>query len=101
MFGDSRGRLSAPLIGNFLAGRWEIAMLLAGFFGCTCIGRQVAAEWYSPLPSSLSPGYVLGFLAIYIFAVFYGIRFRRLGIWASNLLAAILQSVLAFIIWMK
>ena len=80
---------------------WEIAGTLAGLFGCVCIALQVIKEFTSKGPSSLSMGYMIGFLAIFIFWTLYGIRFRRAALWSTNGLAALLQAALIVVAMMK
>ncbi len=73
---------------------WETGGVIAGFSGCLCIALQIRGEWASPAASSLSIGYLAGFLVIFSFWTAYGLRFRRPALWLTNGLAVGLQALL-------
>lgn len=74
---------------------WDNLGVLVGVLACGTIGYQVLHEWRTPVPSSVSIWFVAGFLLVYVFWFFYGIRFGRRGIWLPNAVAAILQVMFA------
>ncbi len=76
---------------------WERVGVLMGLLACVFIGSQVVHELASPVPSTLSWFFVLGFAVAYGFWFLYGLRFRRTAIWLPNGLAALLQAVLALV----
>ena len=73
---------------------WEIAGTLAGLVGCLCVAMQIFKERSSKDRSSLSLGYTVGFLLIFVFWTLYGLRFRRPALWVTNGIATLLQAVL-------
>ncbi len=73
---------------------FEAAGVCIGFTGPVLIGPQIRAEWLNAAPSTLSPAYLAGFLGVYLFWFFYGLRFRRVAVWFGNLLAVVLQAAL-------
>jgi hypothetical protein len=58
---------------------FESVGLCVGGIGPILIFVQIHAEWVSKTPSTLSPGYLAGFLIIYFFWFLYGLRFRRVA----------------------
>ena len=42
-----------------------------------------------------------GFVFVYLFWFLYGIRFRHIGVWLPNLIAIVLQLILAAIVVLK
>ncbi|HEY3333475.1 MAG TPA: hypothetical protein VGK19_25815 [Capsulimonadaceae bacterium] len=80
---------------------WEIAGTLAGFSGCGCIVAQLWHEWNSHGPSSLSTGYLVGFLVIFAFWTAYGVRFSRPALWLTNGIGAALQALLLAVVHFK
>jgi len=74
---------------------WDNLGVLVGVVACGTIGYQVIHEWRTPVPSSVSIWFVLGFLLVYVFWFFYGIRFGRRGIWLPNAVAAVLRVLFA------
>ena len=74
---------------------WDNLGVLVGVLACGTIGHQVLHEWRAPVPSSVSIWFVAGFLLVYVFWFFYGIRFGRRGIWLPNAVAAVLQVLFA------
>jgi len=59
---------------------------------------QIHVEWISAAASSLSPGYLLGYLAIFIFWTGYGLRFRRTALWLTNGVAIGMQTLLLVLV---
>jgi hypothetical protein len=80
---------------------WDNLGVLFGFIACSAIARQVVHEWTIPEPSSVSLAFIAGFLLVYAFWFFYGLRFARRGIWLPNAIAAGLQIVLLLIVVSK
>ena len=80
---------------------WEIAGTLAGLVCCACVTMQIFKEHSSEARSSLSPGYTVGFLLIFMFWTFYGIRFGRAAVWVTNGIATLLQAVLLIVTMLK
>ena len=74
---------------------WDNLGVLVGVLACGTIGYQVLHEWRTPVPSSVSIWFVAGFLLVYVFWFFYGVRFGRRGIWLPNAVAAVLQVMFA------
>lgn len=81
--------------------KFEVAGVCIGFVGPVLILSQIRAELISATPSSLSPVYLGGFLALYCFWFLYGFRFRRLAVWLGNLIGVILQTCLLLIVIFK
>lgn len=73
---------------------FEATGVCVGFVGPVLIALQLHAEWINTAPSSLSVGYLAGFLMIYIFWFLYGLRFQRLAVWLGNLIGVVLQALL-------
>ena len=87
------------MILRFLPDRlFEVAGTVAGLCAVSLIGIQIVAELRTDTASTLSVWYVAGFLLIFIFWTLYGVRFGRIALWLTNGLAALLQTVLLFII---
>ncbi len=80
---------------------FEAAGLCVGFVGPILIVLQLHAEWMNKSPSSLSPGYLAGFLTVYFFWFLYGLRFRRLAVWLGNLIGVVLQALLLVLVLLK
>jgi uncharacterized protein with PQ loop repeat len=80
---------------------WENLGVFFGCVACVTIGHQILHEWRATTPSSVSIGFVAGFLVIYVFWFLYGLRFGRRGIWLPNAVAVILQVVFAVVILTK
>jgi uncharacterized protein with PQ loop repeat len=80
---------------------WDNLGVLVGCLACGTIGYQVAHEWRTSAPSSVSIWFVVGFLFVYLFWFLYGVRFHRRGIWLPNAVAAILQVLFAVAILTK
>jgi len=77
---------------------FEWAGTLLGCFASVLIVVQIREELASKLASTLSPLYLAGFLAIYLFWTFYGFKFRRSAIWVANSIASVLQALLFVIV---
>jgi len=73
---------------------FEAIGVCVGFVGPVLITLQLHAEWVNKAPSSLSPGYLTGFLMVYLFWFLYGLRFRRIALWLGNLMGVVLQALL-------
>lgn len=80
---------------------FEVTGVCFGFVGPVLIALQLHAEWVSAAPSSLSPGYLAGFLLVYFFWFLYGLRFRRLAVWLGNLIGVVLQALLLGLVLLK
>ena len=80
---------------------WERAGLAMGLLACASIASQLAHELVTRAPSSLSWGFLLGFASVYGFWFLYGLRFRRVAIWLSNLVATVLQVLLIVVVVTK
>ena len=80
---------------------FESAGVCVGFVGPVLIVLQIHAEVISKAPSSLSPGYLAGFLMVYLFWFLYGLRFRRLALWLGNLIGVVLQALLLGLVLIK
>lgn len=77
---------------------WERAGVAMGLLACASIASQLIHELSSRVPSTLSWPFVLGFALVYCFWFLYGLRFRRVAIWLSNGIAALLQLALAVLV---
>ncbi len=86
---------------NISANFFETAGLIVGIGANIVIGIQVFKEYKSPRASSLSMGYVIGWWLIFVFWFLYGVRFDAMAITISNALAAIIQTVLFFVVTKK
>ena len=80
---------------------FEMAGVAIGFVGPTVICMQIHQEWTRTTPSSLSMGYLVGYLVIFVFWFLYGVRFRRLAVWFGNALGIILQSILIALVVLR
>jgi uncharacterized protein with PQ loop repeat len=80
---------------------WDNLGVLVGVLACGTIGYQVLHEWRTPVASSVSIWFVAGFLLVYVFWFFYGVRFGRRGIWLPNAVAAVLQVLFAAVVLAK
>lgn len=77
---------------------FEVAGTGFGLFASLSIAFQIFAEYSSPNASTLSIGYVVGFLLIFGFWILYGLRFRRAALWVTNGIALIMQTLLLLVI---
>lgn len=89
------------LLNNIPTSAFETAGLIVGLGANFVIAIQVYKEYKSKEKSSLSMGYVLGWLLIFVFWFFYGLRFSAIAITISNGLATLIQSILLFIVYKK
>jgi uncharacterized protein with PQ loop repeat len=80
---------------------FEVAGVVFGLLASMTIASQVYKEFTTDTPSTLSLLYAAGFLVIFIFWTFYGIRFKRTAMWLTNGIAACVQTVLLAAIFMK
>lgn len=80
---------------------FEITGTLIGFSVSGFLAAQIYSEWASNQPTSLSAVYVGGFLLMFLFWTVYGIRYKRLAISLTNSVAAVLQTILLFIVLYK
>jgi uncharacterized protein with PQ loop repeat len=80
---------------------FEITGLLVGLLASLSIAAQIYTECATEKPSTLSIIYVLNFLIVFTFWALYGWRFKRIAVWTTNGLAALLQIVLLIVISIK
>ena len=80
---------------------FEIAGTGFGLFASLSIAAQVVSEYSAEVPSTLSPIYSAGFLAIFIFWTLYGLRFKRPALWLTNGIAVLAQALLIIVTLMK
>ncbi len=80
---------------------FEIIGFSIGFFVCIITAIQIIKEYKSKQSSSLSPGYVMGWLFVYSFWALYGLRFEAIALWTTNSLALLLQIGLCVIVFKK
>jgi|SRR5690606_27716446 len=80
---------------------FESIGIAAGLSACLVIGIQVYKEYKFKGPSSLSNGFIFGWVFIYLFWCFYGIRFNTVALWLTNAIAVVLQLSLCFIVIRK
>lgn len=80
---------------------FEVTGVCVSFVGPVLITLQLHAEWINKAPSSLSPGYLAGFLMVYLFWFLYGLRFRRLAVWLGNVIGMALQALLLGLVLFK
>jgi len=78
--------------------QWDVAGTLFGLIGCFAIFNQLLSEFERQNPSTLSFGFVFGFLMVYGFWLFYGLRFKRPALIISNVIAFSLQLTLLVVI---
>lgn len=80
---------------------FEILGLLIGFFVCFITLIQIVKEYRSKDNSSLSVGYVLGWVFVYAFWSLYGLRFEAMALTITNALALCIQITLCIIVFKK
>jgi len=78
--------------------QWDIAGTIFGLVASVAIMSQLLTEFNRQVPSTLSFGFVFGFLLVYGFWLFYGLRFRRPALIISNVIAFSLQLTLLVVI---
>ena len=80
---------------------FEFIGILAGLAGCFVLSVQLIKEYKSDIPSSLSSTFLIGWLFIYAFWGFYGIRFDTVALWLTNTIAVIIQISLCIVVFKK
>jgi len=75
--------------------------VFAGIGVSLIILSQIIKEYRSQQPSTLTLGFLFGWLIIYTFWCLYGIRMGTIAIWMSNALAIALQLLLCIIVIRK
>jgi len=80
---------------------WEAVGIGFGLVACLAIAVQLYHESITEAPSSLSWFHLIGFACVYLFWFFYGLRFRHIGVWLPNAIAAALQTILLITIASK
>ncbi len=80
---------------------FEIVGISIGLLTCIIIFFQVIKEYRSKEKSTLSLSYVFGWVLIFLFWTFYGIRFRALAILLTNATAFILQIAMLIVVLRK
>lgn len=77
---------------------WDIAGVVFGGVGCLAIFGQLLNELNLQGESSLSMSFVLGYVVVFAFWLFYGLRFKRPAIILTNAVCLLLQTALLFVI---
>lgn len=80
---------------------FEAVGIIAGVGVSFIIISQILKEYRSQQESTLTLGFLFGWLFIYSFWCLYGIRMGTLAIWTTNGLAFVLQLVLCVIVLRK
>lgn len=80
---------------------FEILGLSVGFAACFVIAIQVVKEFRVPTASSMSMGYVSGWIGVYMFWALYGFRFEVMALAITNCIAVTLQTILFILVWRK
>jgi uncharacterized protein with PQ loop repeat len=80
---------------------FETLGLLIGLFVCVITALQMIKEYKSKGKSSLSMGYVLGWVMVYAFWLLYGVRFEAIALSITNFLALFIQIGLCIIVFKK
>ena len=80
---------------------FEAMGIVAGLSACFVVTVQVWKEHRSHHPSSLTNVFLFGWLLIYLFWCFYGIRFEAIAMWFTNGIAFMLQVLLCFVVLKK
>ncbi len=78
--------------------QWDFAGTLFGLIASAAILSQLISEFQRESESSLSFAFVFGFLLVYAFWFFYGLRFNRPAIIIANFIALSLQLTLLVVI---
>ncbi len=71
---------------------WERAGLAVSAVGCTAIAVQAWHEWHTPQASTMAWTHLLTYQGLFVFWLFYGLRFKRSAIAIGNGVAALLQA---------
>ncbi len=80
---------------------YEVLGVAFGLLASLSIATQVYAEFTRETPSTISPIYAAGFLAIFVFWTLYGVRFRRVALWFTNGIAVVMQTLLLIAVNLK
>jgi uncharacterized protein with PQ loop repeat len=80
---------------------FETVGIIIGLLTCIIIFFQVIKEYRSKEKSTLSFSYVFGWVLIFTFWTFYGIRFRALAILLTNGTAFLLQIAMLIVVLRK
>ncbi|MFT4566824.1 MAG: hypothetical protein ACI9FN_001785 [Saprospiraceae bacterium] len=80
---------------------FETMGVVAGLGVSFIVLSQIIKEYRSQQASTLTFGFLFGWLFIYTFWCFYGIRMGTIAIWMSNALAIILQIILCIVVLRK
>lgn len=80
---------------------FETIGVIFGFGACFVIAIQVYKEYRSNTPSTLSLGFLIGWIFIYLFWGLYGVRFGAMALWLTNGIAVIVQTALLVIVLKK
>ena len=80
---------------------FESIGIAAGLSACLVIAIQVYKEFKFKGPSSLSNGFIFGWVFIYLFWCLYGIRFNTVALWLTNSITVMLQLTLCFVVIKK
>ena len=100
ILGEIRSQMKKNNIGIQLGSdkQWDIAGTIFGLVASVAIMSQLLSEFNRQAPSTLSFGFVFGFLLVYGFWLFYGLRFKRPALIISNVIAFSLQLALLVVI---
>lgn len=80
---------------------FEVLGTCAGSFACIVLLIQIISEIQTKRRSSLSVPFLFGWLLIFLLWFLYGVRFRTVALWATNLVGVGLQTVLIFVTFSK
>ncbi|MBM3303576.1 MAG: hypothetical protein FJY76_00625 [Candidatus Aenigmarchaeota archaeon] len=73
---------------------WEAAGTIVGFAACTAIAVQIVHLFAVRTSVSLSLPYTAMYVVVFLFWVFYGLRFKRIAVWLTNIVGLMLQMIL-------
>jgi uncharacterized protein with PQ loop repeat len=77
---------------------WDIAGIIFGGVGCLAIFGQLLKELKLSGETSLSLSFVIGYVVVFVFWLFYGLRFKRPAIILTNAVCLLLQTALLLVI---
>ena len=77
---------------------WDFAGVVFGGVGCLAIFGQLMNEITLQGNTSLSLSFVVGYVVVFAFWFFYGLRFKRPAIILTNAVCLLLQTALLFVI---
>lgn len=89
------------LLNKFLNTRdkhWDFAGIIFGGVGCLAILGQLMNEITLKGQTSLSLSFVVGYVVVFAFWLFYGLRFKRPAIILTNAVCLLLQTALLVVI---